>query len=158
MSCCIIIQQLMMNIISMTMQPLSFVPLIFLLLFLYINCHNKKRHVPIKNLPPSPPKLPVIGNIYQLSSSNPHHSLHSLSNQYGDVMLLHLGNVPTLVVSSAVAAREIMVTHDSVFSNRSSLLLIPSLLFSQTINFFPLVQLKSHDMIIFFEMRRCTLF
>lgn len=33
-------------------------------------------------------------------------------------MLLHFGNVPVLVVSSAVAAREILKTHDLAFSSR----------------------------------------
>ncbi|KAG8369396.1 hypothetical protein BUALT_Bualt14G0006800 [Buddleja alternifolia] len=33
-------------------------------------------------------------------------------------MLLHLGNIPLLVVSSSDAAREILKTHDLIFSNR----------------------------------------
>jgi hypothetical protein len=33
-------------------------------------------------------------------------------------MFMYLGNVPTLVVSSADMAREIMKTHDIIFSNR----------------------------------------
>ncbi|KAK7265619.1 hypothetical protein RJT34_33241 [Clitoria ternatea] len=69
------------------------------------------------NLPPSPPKLPFIGNLHQLGTL-PHRSFQSLSHKYGPLMLLHLGQVPTLVVSSADVAREIFQTHDVVFSNR----------------------------------------
>ncbi|KAK3004373.1 hypothetical protein RJ639_020012, partial [Escallonia herrerae] len=70
-----------------------------------------------KNLPPSPRKLPIIGNLHQLGSS-PHRSLRSLSRRHGPLMLLHLGSVPVLLVSSADGAREITKNHDLVFSNR----------------------------------------
>ncbi|MFS7910930.1 putative cytochrome P450 [Helianthus anomalus] len=46
----------------------------------------------------------------------------------GSLMLLHLGSIPTLVVSSAEVAREIMKTHDFVFSDRPNLS-IPNILF-----------------------------
>ncbi|XP_021863486.1 cytochrome P450 736A117-like isoform X2 [Spinacia oleracea] len=70
-----------------------------------------------KNLPPSPPKLPFIGNIHQLSQSL-HRDFVSLSERYGKLMLLHIGSKPTLVVSSVDAVREITKTHDLIFSNR----------------------------------------
>ncbi|EOY22276.1 Cytochrome P450 71A1 [Theobroma cacao] len=69
------------------------------------------------NLPPSPPKLPIIGNIHQLGKL-PHRSFRDLSRKYGSLLLLQLGHNPTLVVSSAEMAREIVKNHDIVFSNR----------------------------------------
>lgn len=68
-------------------------------------------------LPPSPWRLPVIGNLHQLGL-NPHRSLHSLSLRYGPLMLLHFGRVPVLVVSCPDVTNDIMKTHDLKFANR----------------------------------------
>lgn len=73
-----------------------------------------------KILPPSPRKLPIIGNFHQLGSSL-NRSFHALSQKYGPVMLIYLGSKPTLVASSSEVACEIMKTHDLSFSSRPNL-------------------------------------
>jgi 4-hydroxyphenylacetaldehyde oxime monooxygenase len=64
------------------------------------------------NLPPGPSQVPVLGNLHQLGPL-PHRNLRELARQHGSVMLLRLGTVPTVVVSSAEAAREVMKVHDA---------------------------------------------
>lgn len=71
------------------------------------------------NHPPSPPKLPIIGNLHQLKLPA-HRSLWELSRKYGSVMFLRLGTVPTVVVSSADMAEQFLRTRDNFCCSRPS--------------------------------------
>ncbi|KAM0947310.1 putative cytochrome P450 [Dioscorea sansibarensis] len=86
-----------------------------LLLLLSIKLVVAKRSV---RLPPSPWKLPLIGNLHQFGS---HQTLNKLSKKHGPLMFLKLGQIPTLVVSSSEMAKEIMKTHDHIFASRPAL-------------------------------------
>nr|DAA64964.1 TPA_inf: cytochrome P450 family 71 subfamily CR polypeptide 5 [Sisymbrium irio] len=69
------------------------------------------------NLPPSPSKLPLIGNLHQIGNL-PHKSLHDLSLKHGPFMFVNLGTTQYLVISSADALEEITKNHDITISNR----------------------------------------
>uniref|UniRef100_A0A0A9CKM4 Uncharacterized protein n=1 Tax=Arundo donax TaxID=35708 RepID=A0A0A9CKM4_ARUDO len=69
-------------------------------------------------LPPGPWNLPVIGSLLHLVGAPPHRALLCLSRRHGPLMLLRLGEVPTVVVSSPEAAMEVLKTNDPVFASR----------------------------------------
>ncbi|XVF11656.1 hypothetical protein REPUB_Repub08aG0045900 [Reevesia pubescens] len=80
----------------------------------FLNCSTSSIKLA---LPPSPSKLPIIGNLHNIGLY-PHRSLGALAQRFGPLMLLRFGSVPVLVVSSSDAAREIMKTHDLTFATR----------------------------------------
>ncbi|KAJ1271755.1 hypothetical protein BS78_06G149900 [Paspalum vaginatum] len=89
-------------------------------------------------LPPSPPALPVLGHLH-LVGSLPHLSLRSLAKKHGaDLLLLRLGAMPVLVVSSPRAAEAVLRTHDHVFASRPPSVFADVLLYgSSDIGFAP---------------------
>uniref|UniRef100_A0A453JCF9 4-hydroxyphenylacetaldehyde oxime monooxygenase n=2 Tax=Aegilops tauschii subsp. strangulata TaxID=200361 RepID=A0A453JCF9_AEGTS len=68
-------------------------------------------------LPPGPMRLPFVGNLHQIGRL-PHRSLAALARRHGPVMMLRLGMVPTVVLTSPEAAREALKTKDEDCSSR----------------------------------------
>ncbi|WJX56195.1 hypothetical protein P8452_41875 [Trifolium repens] len=101
--------------ISFVLIPFS----VFILLHWLVTKYYKSKTIAYK-LPPGPRKLPLIGNLHQLALAGnlPHHSLKKLSQKYGPLMHLKLGENNVVVVSSSNLAKEVMKTHDVVFANR----------------------------------------
>ncbi|KAL5713269.1 hypothetical protein ACHQM5_015361 [Ranunculus cassubicifolius] len=94
---------------------LLLLPLIFLPWLIWKR--NKKPDNNKANLPPTPPKLPIIGNLHQLGNLR-HRSLQKLSEKYGPIFLMQFGQKPTLIVSSAEIAKEVLKTQDLNFCSR----------------------------------------
>ncbi|XP_031278241.1 LOW QUALITY PROTEIN: cytochrome P450 71D10-like [Pistacia vera] len=99
----------------------SFNLIISLLLFSFMAFKIIKGHKSRSSsskMPPGPWKLPLIGNLHQLIGSQPHRRLRDLAKKHGPLMHLQLGEVSTVVVSSAEIAREVLKTHDLNFADR----------------------------------------
>ncbi|XP_027336594.1 cytochrome P450 71A1-like isoform X2 [Abrus precatorius] len=99
--------------------------LLFISIFVFIvllikHLFMKKARNVRSNLPPSPPSIPIIGNLHQLGTS-PHLALQRLAKNYGPIFFLQLGQIPTVVVSSARLAKEVLKTHDLALSSRPQL-------------------------------------
>ena len=93
---------------------LHWVPTIFLVLILILSLSFLLKQWEVKkvaNLPPTPPKLPIIGNLHQIGNGN-HHFLWNLSKKYGPAMLLQIGRDQVLVISSPQMAKEVLKNRD----------------------------------------------
>ncbi|KAH6828938.1 hypothetical protein C2S53_013505 [Perilla frutescens var. hirtella] len=73
-----------------------------------------------KNRPPGPRGLPVVGNLFELKRSKVGILIYlqQLSECYGPLVYLRYGSTPTLVVSSAKVAKQILKTQDLSFCSR----------------------------------------
>uniref|UniRef100_A0A803MMN7 Uncharacterized protein n=1 Tax=Chenopodium quinoa TaxID=63459 RepID=A0A803MMN7_CHEQI len=76
----------------------------------------------------------TAGNLHQVASKHtlPHRRFAELAKRYGRVMQLQLGQVPTIIVSSADMAKEVMKTHDSVFCNRPIIMIAKEVFYNCT--------------------------
>ena len=100
----------------------------YLVLLLLISFVWASIHVLISNfgsktpkspkLPPGPSPFPIIGNILELGHQ-PHQALAKLSQTYGPIMRLKLGNITTIVISSPQLAKEVLHKNDQISSYRT---------------------------------------
>ncbi|KAL7159486.1 hypothetical protein ABFS83_01G030000 [Erythranthe nasuta] len=82
---------------------------IFLLIKLWTKPKSSQKY---EKLPPSPPKLPVIGHLHHLVGGLPHAALQRVSQKYGPVLHLQLGEIPAVVISSRDAAKQVLKDQD----------------------------------------------
>ncbi|ONK69708.1 uncharacterized protein A4U43_C05F25900 [Asparagus officinalis] len=71
------------------------------------------------NLPPGPSKLPIVGSLHHLLGAElAHHALRDLAKLHGPIMHLQLGQIPAVVVTSGIVAREFFKNHDISIASR----------------------------------------
>ncbi|XP_039133154.1 cytochrome P450 71A1-like [Dioscorea cayenensis subsp. rotundata] len=110
------------------------IPFLFLLLKPLFNSNSKSKS---QIYPPSPASLPFIGHLHLLLPI-PYRALHSLSLIHGPIMLLRLGQIPTLILSSSSSVRSMTKSHDIAFSSRPNLKVPRQLVYnSKNISFSP---------------------
>ncbi|KAJ1422939.1 Cytochrome P450 [Sesbania bispinosa] len=91
---------------------------------------------PNYKLPPGPSLVTIMGNLLELCK-RPHQTLAKFSNIYGPIMTLKIGqaSTTTIIISSVHLAKEILQTHDILFSDRT----IPDITTAYNHNHFSLV-------------------
>ncbi|XP_024029880.1 cytochrome P450 71D9-like [Morus notabilis] len=119
---------------DLKISSFSFLFSIFLFVFmgLKILIQRAKSTSSASKLPPGPWKLPLLGNLHQIFGSLPHRGLRDLAKKRGPFMYLRIGQIPTIVVSSAEFAKEVMSTHDVIFASRPQALSSQILLYDCT--------------------------
>ncbi|XVE49779.1 hypothetical protein DITRI_Ditri01bG0109200 [Diplodiscus trichospermus] len=88
-----------------------------ILLFLFFKSRTSHR-----NLPPSPPSIPILGHLHLIKPPI-HRALLDLSKKYGPIVSLKFGSRLVVVVSSPSAAEECFTKNDIVLANRPQLLM-----------------------------------
>ncbi|KAK1363183.1 putative cytochrome P450, family 71, subfamily A, polypeptide 26 [Heracleum sosnowskyi] len=124
----VFLQLLQQEDARMLLQDLKFALLPLLLCLFLVKWLFFSGPVRNKNLPPSPSRLPILGNFHQLGQL-PHRNLRDLAQKHGPIMHLYFGSVPTVVLSSADAAREVMKIQDLSFCDRPDSSLVRRLLY-----------------------------
>ncbi|XP_072346063.1 cytochrome P450 2C20-like isoform X1 [Scyliorhinus torazame] len=69
-------------------------------------------------LPPGPPALPLLGNIFQMDMKAPHKSLIKLSEQYGPLYTVWFGRFPAVVLCGFETMKEGLIERGYDFSGR----------------------------------------
>ncbi|KAI3794337.1 hypothetical protein L1987_36967 [Smallanthus sonchifolius] len=116
-----------MDIITIFFLIIS--PLITFLFIVLTSKPNSQQHL---NLPPGPPKLPLIGNLLQLAGSLPHRAFRNLAKNHGPIMHIQLAQISAIIISSPRLAKEVLKTHDLALASRPTSLASHILFYGNT--------------------------
>jgi len=72
----------------------------------------------LKNYPPGPPTLPLIGNLHQMPKKHGHLQFQKWAEEYGPVYSLMLGTKVMIVLSSDQAIKDLLDKRSSIYSSR----------------------------------------
>uniref|UniRef100_A0A8C6G7A1 Cytochrome P450, family 2, subfamily j, polypeptide 13 n=1 Tax=Mus spicilegus TaxID=10103 RepID=A0A8C6G7A1_MUSSI len=84
--------------------------------FLFLADYLKSRRP--KNYPPRPPRLPFVGNSFQMDLKQSHLAVQQFVKKYGNVISLDFGIKPAVIISSLPLIKETFSHLDENFINR----------------------------------------
>ncbi|XP_071421570.1 cytochrome P450 2J2-like [Pithys albifrons albifrons] len=100
--------------------------LIFFIVFLFVADYIKNRNP--KNFPPTPLRLPFVGHLYLMDFKDPPRAMKKLTEKYGDIFGLSVGNMKFVLVSGMRLFKEVLVNQGDDFLERPD---IPTEVFSK---------------------------
>ncbi|ONI33502.1 hypothetical protein PRUPE_1G428800 [Prunus persica] len=106
-----------------------------------------------KNLPPSPPSLPIIGHIHLLKQPM-HRTLQDLSQNLGKI--LRCGSRKVLLVSSVLAAEECLTKHDIIIFANLRRIMTLEIFSSSRLALFSIVRQGEVGLLLDEIMKSCT--
>ncbi|KAI9083905.1 hypothetical protein K1719_034163 [Acacia pycnantha] len=76
-----------------------------------------------KKLPPSPPTIPILGNIFWLLKSSKNFAdlepmLRYLRSKYGNIVTIYMGSTPAIFITAHETAHRALVKNGTVFAGR----------------------------------------
>ncbi|XP_062436879.1 cytochrome P450 2J4-like [Rhea pennata] len=90
--------------------------LVFLGIFLLVADYMRRRKP--QNFPPSPFALPFLGHILTRDFRNPTKVIQELTEKYGNIFSLHMGQMSYVFVSSIPMVKEVLVNQGENFLDR----------------------------------------
>lgn len=89
----------------------------------YILLQSLHKVIRNKRLPPSPPAIPILGNIFWLLKSSKNFAdlepvLRSLRSKYGNIVSIHIGSTPSIFITCHEAAHRALVKNGTIFAGR----------------------------------------
>ena len=91
--------------------------LIFAVIILVLHMITQKGKK-LFRLPPSPFRLPLLGNIYLVRDKEQHKFFQRLAEQYGPVFTFWFGRQPIVIVNNIETAREALIKNADSFAGR----------------------------------------
>ncbi|XP_040179158.1 cytochrome P450 2A5-like [Rana temporaria] len=79
-----------------------------------------KKKMRSQKLPPGPPTLPLLGTVLHVSTTEMPQSLIKLSEKYGPVLTIYIGNEPLVYLVGYDCVKEALLDHSDVFSARGN--------------------------------------
>jgi Cytochrome P450 len=99
-------------------QALSALALAAFLLLLWRLSRIARR---LKDYPPGPPTLPVVGNLHQIPSEKRHLQFGKWAQEYGPIYSLMLGTQVYVVLSADYAVRDLVDKRGPIYASRPDL-------------------------------------
>lgn len=75
----------------------------------------------LKDLPPGPPTVPVVGNMHQMPGEKRHLQFGKWAEEYGPIYSLMLGTQTYVVLSADYAIRDLVDKRGAIYASRPDL-------------------------------------